>query len=144
MIWTPRTTVAAVIEQDQQFLMVEEYIGKVLTLSQPAGHLEAEESLIDAVIRETYEETAYHFTPTALIGIYRWQGKQDTYIRYCFTGDIIRHDPHQSLDPDIHQAIWLDKASIESRQHCYRSPLVGQCLQHYLAGRRYPLSLLVN
>jgi len=143
MIWTPRTTVAAVIERNQRYLMVEERIDGEITLNQPAGHLEDNESLIDAVIRETQEETAWSFEPNAIVGIYRWKSASGlTFIRYCFTGDVNQHNDNQALDPDIEQAVWLDEASLLSRQQSYRSPLVLQCWQDYKAGQRYPLSLL--
>ncbi len=146
MIWTPRTTVAAVIEQDNQFLMVEEVIDGKMTLNHPAGHLESCESLIEAVIRETQEETAYLFAPTALVGIYRWQHPEsaETYMRFCFTGEVIQHDPNQPLDEDIHQALWLDYDALVVRQTEYRSPLVKDCFNDYRAGHRYPLTLLKN
>ena len=116
-----------------------------MTLNQPAGHLENNESLIDAVIRETQEETAWQFEPQALVGIYRWQVPQgETYIRYCFSGDLIKHDEHQALDADIHQALWLSQTEFEARLAVIRSPLVADCLTDYLAGQRYPLSLLHN
>ena len=117
-----------------------------MTLNQPAGHLESGESLIDAVIRETQEETAWQFEPRELIGIYRWQHPetQDTYIRYCFTGVVTNHKPDQKLDDDIHQALWLNKQQLLARQADFRSPLVLDCLNDYLAGQRYPLSLLRN
>ena len=145
MIWTPRTTVAAVIEQDNQFLMVEEEINGRLMLNQPAGHLEHGEGVITAVIRETQEETAWTVKPTALVGIYRWIApNQTTFMRYCFTADAVAHDAAQILDTDITRALWLSAAEIEVRQADLRSPLVLDCLRDYQAGRRYPLSLLVN
>lgn len=146
MIWTPRTTVAAVIEHENRFLIVEEEIGGKMQLNQPAGHLESGESLIDAVIRETQEETAWQFRPTALVGIYRWQHpvKNDTYMRFCFTGNAIQFDPEQALDDDIHQAFWLNQKQMMKRQAEFRSPLVLDCFNDYLAGHRYPLDLLHN
>ncbi|PHS23790.1 MAG: NUDIX hydrolase [Methylophaga sp.] len=126
--------------------MVEEEINGKMTLNQPAGHLESGESLIEAVIRETREETTWTFKPTALVGIYRWQipdnGK--TYIRYCFTGNAIQADPRLELDPDIHQVLWLDQQQLTPREKEFRSPLVQDCLNDYLAGHRYPLILLHN
>lgn len=115
-------------------------------INQPAGHLESGESLIDAVIRETQEETAWLFKPTALIGIYRWQHPLhgDTYMRFCFTGDAIKFDKSQPLDDDIHQALWLNQAQLKKRHADVRSPLVLDCLNDYLAGNRYPLDLLKN
>jgi 8-oxo-dGTP pyrophosphatase MutT (NUDIX family) len=146
MIWTPRTTVAAVIERDNQFLMVEEIIDGNMTLNQPAGHLESGESLIEAMIRETQEETAWQFTPTALVGIYRWlhEGSGDTYMRYAFCGELGSHDPSQVLDADIHAAVWLSEAELLSRKDEFRSPLVFDCFNDYLAGKRYPLDILKN
>lgn len=146
MIWKPRTTVAAVIQHNDQFLLVEEEIRGKLTLNQPAGHLEPDESLIDAVIRETQEETAWQFTPEHLTGIYRWIHplKGDTYIRYCFSGQATQHDPNQPLDDDIHRALWLTYEQIEARYTDLRSPLVLQCFQDYMAGHRYPLDILHN
>ncbi len=145
MIWTPITTVAAVIERDNRFLFVEELINNKMTLNQPAGHLEDNESLIEAVIRETQEETAWQFSPQSLVGVYQWRAdNNDTYIRYCFTGDLISHDPAQALDPDIHQAVWLDLEAFLERKSHVRSPLVMDCIQDYLAGERHPLSLLHN
>jgi 8-oxo-dGTP pyrophosphatase MutT (NUDIX family) len=146
MIWTPRTTVAAVIELDNRFLMVEEEINGKMTLNQPAGHLESGESLIEAVIRETREETTWTFKPTALIGIYRWQlpNEGDTYMRFCFTGNPIQADSDLTLDPDIHQAFWLNQKQLKRRETAFRSPLVQDCLNDYLAGHRYPLTILQN
>ena len=145
MIWTPRTTVAAVIERDNCFLFVEELINNKMTLNQPAGHLEDNESLIEAVIRETQEETAWQFSPQYLVGIYQWRAdNNDTYIRYCFTGDLISHNPTQALDPDIHQTIWLDLDAFLARKSHLRSPLVMDCIEDYLAGERHSLSLLHN
>jgi len=93
-----------------------------MTLNQPAGHLEDGESLIEAVIRETSEETAWQFEPAELIGIYRWQAPEskETYIRYCFTGTVLSHDPTQTLDVDIHQALWLPKDELISQQRKVR------------------------
>ncbi len=117
-----------------------------MTLNQPAGHLESGESLIEAVIRETQEETAWLFKPTAITGIYRWQHPKngETYMRFCFTGEAIKHDTEQQLDPDIHQAIWLTQQELFARQAAFRSPLVLDCFNDYLAGQRYPLTLLKN
>lgn len=146
MIWKPRTTVAAVVEQNNRFLLVEEEINGNMTLNQPAGHLEPGESLLEAVIRETQEETAWQFEPEALVGIYRWihPVKGDTYIRYCFCGHVTQHDPEQELDGDIHRALWLTLDEIKSRQTAHRSPLVLSCFEDYLAGHRYSLDLLRN
>lgn len=134
------------IEQNQRFLVVEEYIDDKLTLNQPAGHLEDGESLIDAIIRETKEETAWDFTPTALIGIYRWQHPKlhETFIRFCFTGKLGQFDKSQALDSDIEQTRWLDKQQLLEQQDRMRSPLVLTCFNDYLSGQRHPLTLLHN
>lgn len=146
MIWTPRTTVAAVIEQNGKFLLVEEEIDGKMQLNQPAGHLEEGESLIEAVIRETREETAWTFEPQALIGIYRWQHpvKGDTYMRFCFSGQAVQHNASQALDPDIHQTLWMSFEQIEARQADLRSPLVMACFKDFLNGNRFPLDILHN
>ena len=117
-----------------------------MTLNQPAGHLESGESLIEAVVRETQEETAWQFKPEALVGIYRWQHEKsgDTYIRYCFCGELGNHDASQTLDADIHAAVWLTKDELLNRKNEFRSPLVFDCFNDYLAGERSPLTLLHN
>jgi len=148
MVWTPRTTVAAVIESDGKFLLVEEETGKqpYTVFNQPAGHLENGESLIDAVIRETLEETGYDFKPTALTGIYRWiePNAGDTYMRFCFTGKVTKHNPDLQLDEGIVTAHWLDIDAIKRLHSRLRSPLVERCLNDYLTNHRYPLELLQN
>ncbi len=98
------------------------------------------------MIRETLEETTWHFKPTALIGIYRWQHPEnnETFIRFCFTGNALNADSTLNLDPDIHQAIWLTQKQIEQRHADYRGPLVKDCLNDYHAGHRYPLTILQN
>lgn len=117
-----------------------------MTLNQPAGHLESGESLIEAMVRETQEETAWQFIPNALVGIYRWlhEGSGDTYMRYTFCGELGKHDPSQALDADIHAAVWLSEAELLSRKDQFRSPLVLECFNDYLAGKRYPLDILKN
>lgn len=144
MIWTPRTTVAAVIEKNGAFLMVEEHDSGQLVLNQPAGHLENGESLLDAVRREVEEETAWRFEPSSLLGVYRWQVAHSgvTYLRYCFAGSVLQALPGQPLDSDIHAALWLSAASIREQQWRHRSPMVQSCLNDYLQGRRYPLELI--
>ncbi len=117
-----------------------------MTLNQPAGHLENGESLIEAVIRETQEETAWQFQPVAIIGIYRWQRQEKglTFLRFCFSGHVTTHDPAQPLDADIHQAVWLTWEELQARQGQFRGPLVQRCLDDYRAGCLYPLTLLKN
>lgn len=144
MHWTPHLTVAAVIERDGRYLLVEERVKGLLTLNQPAGHVEDGESLIEAVVREVREETAWEFAPESLVGIYRWRrsGPTDTFFRFCFAGRLIQHCTNAALDPDIIRTLWLTGAELDAEAARHRSPLVGRCMADYLAGRRYPLDLL--
>ena len=145
-IWKPHVVVAAIVERDGRFLMVEEITEDGLSYNQPAGHLEAHEALLDAVVRETLEETAHHFVPEALIGIYRWRApRQDrVYLRFGFTGSITHFDPALTLDKGILRAVWLSPAEIDALKPQHRSPLVAQCIADYQTGRRYPLDLLTH
>lgn len=142
----PRVTVASVLERDGQFLLVEEMIQQRRVFNQPAGHLEQREHVVDAVARETLEETGWHFRPTHLTGIYRWSNvKADiTYVRFCFTGELLQHEPERPLDKGIVAAHWLTRAQIQSGQFPLRSPLVIRCIDDYLAGQRYDLSLITE
>ncbi len=146
MIWKPNVTVAAVIERDGQFLLVEEETPQGVRFNQPAGHLEAGESLLAAVTREVLEESAYSFTPQHLLGIYCWHSPESdtTYLRFAFAGAITGHNPDRLLDSGILQAVWLTPAEIRAIQARHRSPLVLRCIEDYLAGKRYPLDLVVH
>ena len=145
--WSPRLTVAAIIERDGRFLLVEEYAdGEELVYNQPAGHLECREALTDAVSREVLEETAYRFVPKYLVGVYNWrnEAKDLTYLRFTFGGDIVGHDAGRTLDEGIIAAHWLTLDEIQARQASHRSPMLMRCIDDWLAGRRYPLDLLVQ
>jgi 8-oxo-dGTP pyrophosphatase MutT (NUDIX family) len=133
--------VAAIIEQNGRFLMVEENDDGQAVVNQPAGHLEAGETLLQAVSREVLEETAHPFQPTALTGVYRWvhPEKDLTFLRFCFCGDIGPRDAQRALDPDIVQTHWLSRDEIAQRPQ--RSPLVLTVLDDYLRGQRFPLDL---
>ncbi|MBI3479381.1 MAG: NUDIX hydrolase [Nitrosomonadales bacterium] len=146
MTWKPNVTVAAVIERDGKFLLIEEETLQGARFNQPAGHLEAHESLLDAVVRETLEESAYHFVPQYLIGIYRWHSSESdiTYLRFAFTGTITGHESDRPLDEGILQAIWLTPDEIRATQARHRSPLILRCVEDYLENKRYPLDLLVH
>lgn len=147
MIWKPNVTVAAIIEQKGKFLLVEETPNGVdFCLNQPAGHLEAGETLCDACSREVLEETGYTFLPDALTGIYHWQAKHNgiTYLRFTYTGRIIGHDPERKLDEGIVRAAWFTLEEIREKRYMHRSPMVMQSIEDYLTGRRYPLDLLIN
>lgn len=141
MKWAPRVTVAAVIENKGQFLVVEELQNNQIVINQPAGHLESNESLYDAIIREVYEETAWEFIPEFIIGIYRWINPEEhhTYLRICFSGIVNNHDPLQKLDTDILTIHWMSYEEILSKS--LRSPMVKHCIDDFLAGHRYPLTL---
>jgi len=146
MIWKPNVTVAAVLEQDGKFLLVEEETADGLMFNQPAGHLENGETLLAGVVREVQEETAYRFEPTGLLGVYHWRHpKKDlTYLRFAFLGNITGHDPAQPLDEGIVRACWLTPEEIRATQARHRSPQVLQCVEHYLAGQKFPLSVMTH
>lgn len=127
MIWKPDVTVAAVIERDGKFLLVEEETDDGIRYNQPARHLECREALSDAVIRETLEETAWHFVPRSIVGIYNW-----------------RNDAQRALDDGIIAAHWLSEAEIRARAAQLRSPLVLSCIDDWLAGKRFPLDLVTH
>ncbi|HET7672138.1 MAG TPA: NUDIX hydrolase [Burkholderiales bacterium] len=142
-VWKPSVTVAAVAQRGDRFLVIEERITGRLVLNQPAGHLDPGESLIAACRREVLEETAHRFEPTALIGVYRWHyAKKDvTFLRFCFAGEILGEEGGRELDKAIVRVHWLTAAELAARSAEHRSPLVQQCMDDYLAGRRYPLDV---
>lgn len=146
MQWAPRVTVAAVVERNGRFLMVEETSGGRLVINQPAGHLEDQESLIEAAYRETLEETAWHVRPESVIGIYLWRHpiKRLTFLRIAFSAKTLQHDPDRVLDIGIERALWLSRADLLAREKQLRSPLVMRTLDDYLAGTRYPLSVVAD
>lgn len=136
-------TVAAIAERDGRFLFVQERAARRIVLNQPAGHLEDGESLVEAVIRETREETARAFQPAALTGLYLWRGPGGkTVLRVAFTGSVGEQDEGAALDRSIIRTVWLDRAQAGARSRELRSPLVLLCIDDYLRGVRYPLSLL--
>ena len=137
----PHITVATVVEQEGTFLLVNEQIGGEQVLNQPAGHVEAGETLVQAACRETLEETAWRVEVTDLLGVYVYQPrlKAGVYYRFCFIARPLSHDPHQRLDHGIIEALWLDRATIASQGSRLRSPLVARCIDDYLAGQRLPL-----
>src|SRR5688572_10460598 len=135
MIWKPNTTVAAIVEQGGRFLLVEEETAEGVRLNQPAGHLEDSETMLQAVIREAYEETAYCFNPEYLLGVYHWRHphKDLTYLRFAFIGSVSSHDPEQQLDDGIIRAVWMTLDEIRASADTHRSPQVLTCVEHYLA-----------
>jgi 8-oxo-dGTP pyrophosphatase MutT (NUDIX family) len=146
MNWHPDITVAAVVEREQRFLMVEERIRSKTVFNQPAGHVEAGESLLDAVIRETREESAWQFTPEALVGIYLWRhprSGRDT-LRFAFTGALGDHDPELQLDKPIIATHWLSRGELMLRESQLRTPVVMRCIDDFLSGQRLPLTALAE
>ncbi len=146
MIWKPHVTVAAVIEDAGRFLLVEENIEGRLVLNQPAGHLDPGESLLDAVARETREETGWRFQPECLIGAYLWhmESHDRTFLRFTFGGTAFDHDPAQPLDDEIERALWLTPDELRARAAELRSPMVMRSIQDYLQGVRHSLDCLVD
>ena len=144
--WKPSVTVAAIIERDGLFLLVEEHTPEGLRLNNPAGHLDPGESPEQACAREALEETTFRFAPTALVGVYlnRFQrpGEDITYLRFAFCGDLGEAVPGRELDTGIVRTVWLSADEVRASTARHRSPLVLQCLEDYLAGRRFPLDLV--
>ena len=141
--WAPRVTVATVVSRAGQLLLVEEEKAGRRVLNQPAGHLEPGESLLEAAVRETREETGWDVDLTAFIGSYQWTAPDGTpFLRFAFAAEPLRHHPEQALDDGIVQALWLTPAAIQSDMARLRSPLVWQAVSDWLAGQRHPLSML--
>lgn len=146
--WKPNVTVAAVIEQDGRFLLVEEHTSDGLMLNSPAGHLDPGETPAEGCARETLEETAHHFTPTALIGIYlarsprKTHGENVTYLRFAFAGTLGAFEPDRPLDEGIVRTVWMTADEVRGSVARHRSPLLLECIEDYLAGQRYPLDLI--
>lgn len=146
MQWTARVSVAALVERDGRFLVVEEVIEGRQVINQPAGHLEDNESLLAAVRRETLEETGWHFEPENLTGVYRYRTPRRgiTFLRFCFCGSVGAHEPERELDTEIQRVSWLTRDALEHRRDELRTPMVLRCIDDYLAGARYPLALLAD
>lgn len=144
MDWTPHLTVAAIIvDPHGRHLLVEEAPDGATVVNQPAGHLEAGETLLHAVVREVQEETCRSFQPEALVGVYQWSTDDGrTYFRFCFTGSAGDPLPHSHRDPDIIDNIWVDPRELAQSGLVARSPMVLACIRDFEAGRRYPLDLL--
>jgi 8-oxo-dGTP pyrophosphatase MutT (NUDIX family) len=145
--WTPHVTVAAVVERDGRFLVVEEETPDGLRINQPAGHLEAGETLVEAVKRETLEETAHAFEPVALVGAYMTHmnkpgGGGATYLRFTFCGASGAECEARELDAGIVRILWLTADELRACRVRHRTPLVLRSLEDYLAGRRFPLDFV--
>ncbi len=141
--WQPDVTVATLAVDDGRLLCVEERVGGRLVINQPAGHLEPDESLADAAVRETLEETGWTVRLTAFVGAYQWKAESGRhYLRFAFAGDPVAHDPQRRLDDGIVRALWLSPSELEEAGDRHRSPLVWRAAADFLAGRRFPLSML--
>lgn len=147
--WQPDVTVATVVVGDGRLLCVEERVDGAMVLNQPAGHLEPDETLVDAALRETREETGWDVRLTAFIGAYQWQAPSSAgksagrhFLRFAFAAEPQRLDPERVLDTGIVQALWMTPQELMDARARHRSPLVWQAVADCLGGRRYPLSLL--
>ncbi|SHJ43843.1 NUDIX hydrolase [Cycloclasticus pugetii] len=144
MIWKPNVTVASIVELDGKFLMVEEESPVGPVLNQPAGHLDPNESMENAVIRETLEETGYHFTPEVIIGSYLWHNtdNETTYYRSTYAGSVCNKEVSTELDEGIIRALWMSLDEIKANTDRLRSPIILESLNDYLSGVSYPLSII--
>jgi 8-oxo-dGTP pyrophosphatase MutT (NUDIX family) len=142
--WQPDVTVATVVIDGGRLLCVEERVNGHTVINQPAGHLEPDESLLDAALRETREETGWDVKLTAFVGAYQWKAPETDrhYLRFAFAAEPLRHDPARVLDEGILRALWMTPAELLEARDRHRSPLVWQVVADHLAGRRHPLSLL--
>jgi 8-oxo-dGTP pyrophosphatase MutT (NUDIX family) len=146
--WKPNVTVAAIIEKNGRYLLIEEHTQEGLRLNNPAGHLDPGESPAEGCAREALEETAHPFTPTALVGIYlsRFQrpaqGEDVTYVRMAFCGELGDFQAHLALDEGIVRTLWMTPEEVRSSAARHRSPLVLRCIEDHLAGQRFPLAVI--
>ncbi len=147
--WKPSVTVAGIIEKDGRYLLVEEHTPKGLMLNNPAGHLDPRESPVQGCIREVLEETAFHFKPTALVGIYlsRFQkpattddpDEDITYLRFAFTGELGEFEPSRQLDTGIVRTLWMNLEEMRQTSERHRSRLLIKCAEDHARGLRFPL-----
>ncbi len=142
--WQPDVTVATVVVDQGRLLCVEEQADGRLVLNQPAGHLEPDEALVDAAVRETLEETGWDVRVTGFVGAYQWKAPETGrhYLRMAFAAEPVRHDPSRELDAGIVRALWLSPEELRQAEDRHRSPLVWRVVEDYLAGQRWPLHLL--
>jgi 8-oxo-dGTP pyrophosphatase MutT (NUDIX family) len=139
----PELTVAAIVERNGRFMLVEEHVSGRLVLNQPAGHVEPGESLAEAVVREALEETAWTFVPEAIVGVYIWgrEGGKNPFLRVAFSGRCTAHDSSRKLDDGIERVVWLSRSDLVARSNRLRSPMVMRAVDDYESGIRYPVDL---
>ncbi len=139
--WFPHVTVATIVEKDGRFLMVEENLHGKKLLNQPAGHLDEGETLVQAAVRETREESAWKVEISHLIEFSQWTSPNSNthFLRACFAGKAVKHYPQQKLDDGIIRALWMSRSEVAENAHRLRSPLVLDHIDHYIAGKRYDL-----
>lgn len=142
--WPPHLVVATLVQHEGRFLCVEERVNGERVINQPAGHWEPGESIFEAALRETLEESAWHIELTALLGIYSYTPPQLGYgfLRFAFLARPIRHDSSRSLDPDIERAIWLTRDELAEKRNDHRSPMVQRCVEDAIAGQAHPLDMI--
>ena len=145
-VWKPSVTVAAVIERDGSFLLVEEEADGRRVYNQPAGHWEPGETLVEACVRETLEETAWRCEPRQLVGVYRWHyaPADNTFLRFTFACVPLGLDASRQLDREIVRAVWLTADEIRRLAPVHRSPLVMRCIDDFIAGQRWPLEVITH
>ena len=149
--WQPDVTVATIVVRDGRLLMVEEEVQGQRVLNQPAGHLEPDESLFAAALRETLEETGWQVRLTAFVGAYQWKAPVMAngsggrhYLRLAFAADPVEFDPDRKLDEGIVRSLWMTPSELRDDHARHRSPLVWRVAKDYLADCRFPLDALAQ
>lgn len=145
-VWRPHVTVACIVASGDRYLMVEEDVNGRVAYNQPAGHLDDGESLLQAAVRETREETGWMVEPTHLVGVHQWRSDEhgDMIVRFSFAARPLSHDPQQPLDVGIRKALWMTRHEITELGEQLRSPLILMSIDDWLAGQRLPLSAVTS